>query len=306
MRLVVLIVVFCLGSLTTYGQGSINGYKYINVPSKFDFLKSKDKYQLNSLTKFLFKKEGFIVVSESEKVAQELYNNPCLGLKANVSNHSNMFSTKVVLELVDCRDDIIFTSIEGKSKDKDFKKGFQEALRAAFVSIKDLEYKYDSSLTIANSEAEDTNIKNAIPLVEGETHNAEVFSSNGEKIESTRIADEVTEKDEPEVIETSKIEEVESTAVYVPENKKDTRDRDGKGNVLGFPTDKVLYAQENVLGYQLVDSDPKIVFVLLKSGDKDKFYLKNRSGNFFKNGDKWYAEYYFDGHLIKQEFEVKW
>ena len=45
-----------------YSQSNLNDYKYIIVPNKFDFLKEKDQYQLNSLAAFLFNKYGFLAL----------------------------------------------------------------------------------------------------------------------------------------------------------------------------------------------------------------------------------------------------
>ena len=41
MRLKVIIVVFCLVGLNIYAQNSVNAYKYIIVPKKFDFQKAE-------------------------------------------------------------------------------------------------------------------------------------------------------------------------------------------------------------------------------------------------------------------------
>ena len=63
------ICVFLLILSTTtslWAQLSINDYKYVSVPDKFDFLKSNDQYQLSSLTKFLLKKNGFTVLNKSD------------------------------------------------------------------------------------------------------------------------------------------------------------------------------------------------------------------------------------------------
>ena len=46
-------------TISSWAQSSINDYKYVSVAEKFDFLKSNDQYQLNSLTTFLLKKNGF-------------------------------------------------------------------------------------------------------------------------------------------------------------------------------------------------------------------------------------------------------
>ena len=36
-------------NMNAWAQMSLNDYKYVSVPEKFDFLKSNDQYQLNSL-----------------------------------------------------------------------------------------------------------------------------------------------------------------------------------------------------------------------------------------------------------------
>ena len=43
----------------SFSQNELNPYKYIIVPKKFNSIKGEeDKYQLNSLTEFLFDKQG--------------------------------------------------------------------------------------------------------------------------------------------------------------------------------------------------------------------------------------------------------
>ena len=51
-----IILLVLSATMSSWAQLSINDYKYISVPDKFDFLKSKDQYQLNSLTVFLLQK----------------------------------------------------------------------------------------------------------------------------------------------------------------------------------------------------------------------------------------------------------
>ncbi|NNC69825.1 MAG: hypothetical protein HKN90_03275, partial [Flavobacteriaceae bacterium] len=126
----------------------LDAYKYIIIPSKFDFQKSNDQYQLNSLSKFLFNKKGMVAIIDNEKQPQDLYNNPCLALRTEVSENSNLFTTKLTIILTDCRNTVVFTSEEGKSKLKDFKKGHQEALRMAFRSIQAIDYSFDQRLVI--------------------------------------------------------------------------------------------------------------------------------------------------------------
>lgn len=137
-------VLFILLMITTsiVAQKNINNYKYIIVPNKFDFLKKENQYQTSSLTKFLFNKHGFNAFLADDKLPEDLGINRCLALTGIVKNESGMFSTKCVIELRDCFNKIIFTSTIGTSKQKDYKKGYHEAIRKAFKSIKFLNYKY--------------------------------------------------------------------------------------------------------------------------------------------------------------------
>lgn len=136
---------FCLivlVSTTLFAQKSIKDYKYIIVPKQYEFQKSKDQHQINSLTKFLFEKEDFIVFFSDDTFPKELATNACIALKAVVNDESGMMSTKVTISLIDCYNKTIYTTAEGKSKIKEYKKGYHDAIRKAFVSIQ--EYKEEN------------------------------------------------------------------------------------------------------------------------------------------------------------------
>ena len=102
------------------------------VPNTFAFLKSDNEYQLNILTKFLIEKQGFKAYMENE-VPAELLNTPCNLLKADVKNESNMMTSKLRLVLTDCTNKEVFSSEVGKSREKEYKKSYQEALRNALA-----------------------------------------------------------------------------------------------------------------------------------------------------------------------------
>ena len=148
---------FLFNATSLFSQKDINSYKYIIVPNQYEFQKSEDQYQLNSLVKFLFEKDGFRVMSTTSPFPEELAKSPCMGLKAIVKNKSGMLTTKVKIDLVDCYNAVVFSSEEGKSKIKDYKKGYQEAVRKAFVAIDSLHYKYDASLKIGANKVIDNN-----------------------------------------------------------------------------------------------------------------------------------------------------
>lgn len=136
---------FVLGFLflfsLSFGQ-KLNSYKYALVPSKFSFLNEADQYQLNSLAKFLMEKQGFITYLESDTLPEDFVMNNCNKVFVDVESKGGMFGTKLIVILKDCKSNVLFTSDEGKSKEKDFKKAYHEALRAAFNSFYKLHYVY--------------------------------------------------------------------------------------------------------------------------------------------------------------------
>ena len=56
MRKIIILLVLTISINSVFAQKSVNNYKYIVVPHQFEFLRSPDQYQLNSLAKFLFEK----------------------------------------------------------------------------------------------------------------------------------------------------------------------------------------------------------------------------------------------------------
>lgn len=140
-------ILFILLMITTsvFAQKQINNYKYVIVPNKFEFVKKNDQYKTSSLTKFLFNKHGFTALLADEKLPEDIAVNRCLALTGTVKDDSGMLTTKSVIELRDCFNKVVFTSKVGKSKNKDYKKAYHEAIRDAFKSIKALHYKYNNT-----------------------------------------------------------------------------------------------------------------------------------------------------------------
>ena len=138
------IIIIFLFHLPVFTQNSsnINDYKYVSVPDRFDFLKTSDQYQLNSLTEFLLKKNGFIVMNELKYYPSDLTENTCLLLDVNVEKIKSFLKTKLQVQFKNCKNQIIFKSEIGVSNEKDFKTAFHEALRASFISIGDANYNY--------------------------------------------------------------------------------------------------------------------------------------------------------------------
>ncbi|WP_457616142.1 hypothetical protein [Lutibacter sp.] len=142
MRKILTLAFLLCFSVLTFAQKNINNYKYILVPTQYEFLNSPDKYQLNSLTKFLFKKAGFTAIFIGSEYPKDLMNDKCLALKAAVNKNSSLFTTKLNVDLIDCNGKKVFSTSDGKSKEKDYKKSYYEALRAAFKDLEALNYTY--------------------------------------------------------------------------------------------------------------------------------------------------------------------
>ena len=154
MKAYILILFFFAGNIC-WAQ-SVNDYQYVMVPSKFDFLKKPDEFRLNTLLKLLMEKYGFKAYLDSDAVPFELVNNACSKLNANVESSGNFIRTKLVITLKDCNNKVLFTSAVGQSKEKDWGKAYNEALRQAAFSMESLHYKYILSNTKMSSEENQT------------------------------------------------------------------------------------------------------------------------------------------------------
>jgi hypothetical protein len=138
-------IIFILFTLAGYSQNTINNYKYVLVPAKFDFSKYEDQYGLNVTTKLLLEKKGFIVFKDNESLPPALAVNKCNALKADVLERNGLFVTRLTLLLKDCQGNIVFKSKEGKSSEKEYPVAYDGALRDAFTSLDAAAYKYDST-----------------------------------------------------------------------------------------------------------------------------------------------------------------
>lgn len=142
MKHFIITVLTILVSFSSVAQ-SIHDYEYVLVPVQYDFLSYADKYQLNSLTIFLFKREGFKVYNNTiESLPAAVAANKCKALYANVKDNSGVIRTRLQIELKDCDGTVIFASEVGDSKLKDFTKAHHQALREAFMSVEDLNYTF--------------------------------------------------------------------------------------------------------------------------------------------------------------------
>tara|TARA_R110002111_G_scaffold60230_6_gene100804 strand:- start:4914 stop:5702 length:789 start_codon:yes stop_codon:yes gene_type:complete len=243
LKKIVFTVSFILISFYGIAQKNINNYKYIILPTSFEFSKSEDQYQLNSLLKFLFNKYGYEAYFGNDDLPQDLIGNRCLALNAEaLKGKGGIFKTKLEIELKDCFGNIVMTSQEGQSREKEFKKAYTEALREAFETFQNFDYKYVSD--------KETLVETSKPKVKN-------------------VKQQMIEVDTPKEVITAKETKVEE--VLTADNLSDLH-----------------YAQEIDNGYQLVNSEPRIVMILLSTAAENVFMVKGKNAIVFKEDGFWY------------------
>ena len=159
MKKILFFLSFLVGGAHLAGAQDLDQYKYVQVPEKYDFLKEANEYQLNALTAFLFEREGFEVFY-GEDLPEGL--DGCEMLKADVKKDSGIFTTKVEITLENCKGAVVFTSKMGSSREKDYHKAYQEALRDAFTSVEALDYSY-SEMVAEVAKGEEPRIMETTP-----------------------------------------------------------------------------------------------------------------------------------------------
>ena len=247
---IIFTVSFILISLYGIAQKSINDYKYIIVPKEYGFSKSEDQYQLNSLTKFLFNKYGYEAYFVDE-LPEDLKVNRCLALMVEVTNDKgNMFKTKLEIKLKDCYDAVVMTSKIGESRLKVFEKAYNQALRDAFETFQNLDYKYKATDSVEKA------------IVVKEQPKPEIVEVNNN--EQTEVKEALA----------GTIKAEKATEIAVETSNKVKRE--------------LYYAQEIANGFQLVNSEPRVVMILLNTAAENVFIVKGKSAIVFKEDGFWY------------------
>ena len=144
---------------------SLNDYKYAIVPSKFEFLKEKDQFRLNTLTKLLMEKYGFITYYDSDVLPNEVVESNCNKVYVDVKSNGNLFVTKLTVVLKDCKNAVVYTSTEGRSREKELQVAYNQALREAFSSFDKLEYKYSGNSNVNSKSNVNENSKGKSALL---------------------------------------------------------------------------------------------------------------------------------------------
>ncbi len=267
--------------MSVKSQSKTKDYKYIIVPLQYDFLKGKDSYRLNTQTRFLLKQEGFdVYFDEGEELPEDLFNNRCLAMYADVHKVKGTFlKTKLKISFKDCFGKTILESEEGATNKKDLDIAYKEALKRAFVTLNFS--KLQNTLTTEPEVMEEVK-----QVVEVKKETKEITT------EKDVVAEKIEEKEvsTPDTKEVNTVEEKEVKKESVTSNTK---------------TDIVYYAEKISGGFQLLDSEPKIVMVLLETASPDIFLVKDQNAMVIKREGKWVYSENKEGQLKEKPLNIK-
>jgi hypothetical protein len=131
MKKITLIIITTCFTLA-FGQ-KVSDYKYVSLPSKFETFK-EDFGLVEVFTKTLRSKNYTVIPADKQQWPAEAKENPCNVLAADVINDSGFLRNKVLVQFKDCNDKVI-SSVKGASNIKEYKEGYQDALKQTYVSI---------------------------------------------------------------------------------------------------------------------------------------------------------------------------
>jgi len=263
------LVVFLIVGLNAFAQ--FNNYKYVIIPKKFDAYKEQNKHQTSTTIKYFLTQKGFNTVYD-DALPEDLARNRCLGLRVDLQDDSSFFTTKATIIFKDCNSEEVFRTIEGKSKLKEYKPAYTQAIRNALVSLNDIDNTYiPKEEKPSNEETVTLNFKNDVKTLKED--------SNEVILEQKATLDNQTYK----AIKPK-------PALFTGDTKSE-----------------VLYAQPIQNGYQLVDSVPKIRYKLVESSIQNLYLVEegDKKGIIFQKEGKWLLEYVENGIRVVEELNIK-
>ncbi|MCA6068827.1 hypothetical protein JI747_016790 [Chryseobacterium sp. RG1] len=126
------LVVLTVSSMFMFGQKT-SDYRYISLPAKFTSF--KEDFGLGELLAKTLKNKNYIIVpTDKLQWPSEAKDNPCNVLLADIINDSSFLRNKIVVTFKDCNDKEI-QSIKGTSNIKEYKEGYQDALKQTYSLI---------------------------------------------------------------------------------------------------------------------------------------------------------------------------
>lgn len=259
-------ILFLMLFMASYGfSQTVNDYKGVIIPMRYELQKTENQYRLQTLTKFNLTNAGFQSFYSSEVIPAE-FNDRCSMLYLDVEKENAFLVTKLFITLKDCYGVVVYKSPIGKSREKEFQVAYSEALNEAFKSVVALNYKYNGG-----SGAKPAAASAPVATVPAATSPAVVSP-------------------------TAVIPAAVVPAIAVSEPKTSETKSTG-----------LLYAQPTSYGYQLIDSEPKVVMKVYKTSNPGSYMATKGSvqGALVSKDNQWFFEYYQGDKLISEKIDVK-
>jgi hypothetical protein len=303
-----------VGIFASPAFAQLDDYKYIVVPKKFDIFSEVNQHQTSTLVKYLFTKKGFTTVYD-DGYPDDLNSNRCLGLYVSLGDQSTMFMTKTVLILKDCKGREVFMTQEGRSKSKEYKDAYKEAITQAFESFDTLNYAYSGKGE--KPEPVTLNFKNDVKsLGKGK---ADTVSRNNKTDKAVQLREATKDRHIYKSVEPVDSDYVKGNDTISnsdngsADSGKSGKTEDGDKSIgQGFNMKElgdvgILYAQEIVNGYQLVDSTPAVRLKIFRTTMTDVYMaaMGQENGLVYRKNDQWLLEYYEGDKLILEELDIK-
>jgi len=253
-------------------QAQLDNYKYIVVPKRFETFKDVNQYQTSTLVKFLLTKYAFDPIYD-DAIPEELFLNKCLGLNTQLEDNSSYLQTVVAIVFYDCRGQEIFRTQEGRSKNKEFKEAFSEAIQEAMRTMALLSHNYQGS--------------------EEETVEEPVVAQAPDPVETIPEPETVIAPTEPAVV-----------AVIMEEAAEPSVEEETESEASEATKPEITYWEQTASnnGFILTHPVKEVTWAILKTSTAEVFMAisTTRQGVAFKQQKGWRLEYYL-GDLLKVE-----
>ncbi|HUH28475.1 hypothetical protein [Gelidibacter sp.] len=285
-------------------QESVNAYKYVIIPTSYNFLNEPDQYQINSLTKFLFEKQGFKTLMADEEFPADLNSNRCLGLYADVEKHKAFLNTKLQIHLKDCNNKVVKSSEIGESREKDYNKVYNLAIRDAFKSFENLDYTYQpsSQITQQSTGLPNQNVENPKAQEEIDRLKREVAAlkeMERQQAEAQAAAQVKASSDQERVnIQVKENQSGQNAAeiVLAETLKKETKSDESIQTLFANPVEN---------GYTITDASSKVLYHLVFSGKEDVYIVKGQDAIVYKMNNSWIVSKASDSGVSMKTLNVK-
>lgn len=125
---------FILSTFVLHAQ-SVSNYRYIIIPQSFTSFE-EDQFHLGPVFKQFVKNKSYEGITENPAYwPSDMHNNPCRALTVDMEKERSWRKNIILVHLKNCEGQILET-FRGESSIKDYKEGYQDAMRIALKTLK--------------------------------------------------------------------------------------------------------------------------------------------------------------------------